>query len=61
MVMFEIHSHPVLQKYKAHLCSRASVFQLFVVLITFLFPLLIAYVSQGIVVCCILKYILQIL
>lgn len=47
MVMFEIHSHPVLQKYKSHLCSRASVFQFFVLVFTFLFPLLIAYVSKG--------------
>ena len=45
--MFEIHSHPVLQKYKSHLCSRASVFQFLVLVFTFLFPLLIAYVSKG--------------
>ncbi|CAB3989487.1 Transmembrane 231 [Paramuricea clavata] len=47
MVMYEIHSHPVLQKYKAHICSRASVFQLFIAIFTVLFPLLVAYASQG--------------
>lgn len=48
MVMYEIHSHPVLQKYKSHICSKASVFQLFIVIFTLLFPLLVAYASQGI-------------
>ena len=48
MVMYEIHSHPVLQKYKSHICSRASVFQLFIAISTVLFPLLVAYASQGI-------------
>ncbi len=54
MVMYEIHSHPVLQKYKSHICSRASVFQLFIVIFTVLFPLLVAYASQGIIVCVLL-------
>jgi hypothetical protein len=49
MVMYEIHSHPVLQKYKTHICSRASVFQLFIAIFTVLFPLLVAYASQGII------------
>ncbi|XP_028392056.1 transmembrane protein 231-like [Dendronephthya gigantea] len=47
MVMYEIHSHPVLQKYKTHICSRASVFQLFIAIFTIIFPLLVAYASQG--------------
>ena len=47
MVMYEIHSHPVLQRYKSHICSRASVFQLFIAIFTVLFPLLVAYASQG--------------
>ena len=47
MVMYEIHSHPVLQNYKAHVCSRASVFQVIIVVFTVLFPLLVAYASQG--------------
>lgn len=51
MAMYEIHSHPVLQKYKTHICSRASFFKLFIVIFTLLFPLLIAYASQGIVSC----------
>ena len=48
MVMYEIHSHPVLQKYKSHLCSRASIFQFFIAIFTVVFPLLVAYASQGI-------------
>ena len=51
MVMYEIHSHPVLQKYKSHICSRASVFQLFIAIFTVLFPLLVAYASQGTDIC----------
>ncbi|XP_001637977.2 transmembrane protein 231 [Nematostella vectensis] len=47
MVMYEVHRHPVLQKYKTHICSRATLFQFFVVWLTFLPPLIIAYVTYG--------------
>ncbi|XP_046842475.1 transmembrane protein 231-like [Xenia sp. Carnegie-2017] len=47
MVMYVIHSHPVIQRYKAHICSKASVFQLILLLFTAFFPLLIAFASKG--------------
>ena len=47
MVMYEVHRHPVLQKYKTHICSRATLFQFFVVVLTFIPPLIIAYVTHG--------------
>ena len=47
MVMYEIHRHPSLQKYRTHICSRATLFQFFVVVLTFIPPLIIAYVTHG--------------
>ena len=47
MVMYVVHSHPVQQKYKTHICSRATLFQFFVIFLTFIPPLIIAYVTQG--------------
>eukprot|EP00794_Sanderia_malayensis_P019194 gene19194-21116_t len=45
--MYEIQSHPVLQRYKAHYWSTASVFFIVVIALTYILPLLIAYYSQG--------------
>lgn len=47
MVMYVVHSHPVQQKYKTHICSRATLFQFFVIFLTFIPPLIIAYVTHG--------------
>lgn len=47
MVMYEVHSHPIRQKYKTHICSRATFFQIFVVFLTFIPPLIIAFVTYG--------------
>lgn len=47
MVMYEVHSHPVRQKYKTHICSRATLFQFFAIILTFIPPLIIAYVTHG--------------
>jgi len=47
MVMYVVHSHPVQQKYKTHVCSRATLFQFFVIFLTFIPPLIIAYVTHG--------------
>ena len=45
--MYVVHSHPVQQKYKTHICSRATLFQFFVIFLTFIPPLIIAYVTHG--------------
>ncbi|KAF4085688.1 hypothetical protein AMELA_G00097560 [Ameiurus melas] len=47
MGFYEVYSHPVLTRYKARVCSRASVFVLVVYLLTYIPPLLITYRSQG--------------
>ncbi|KAM9470202.1 transmembrane protein 231 [Clarias gariepinus] len=47
MGFYEVYSHPVLIRYKASVCSRASVFVLLVFLLTYIPPLLITYRSQG--------------
>ncbi|MCI4380425.1 hypothetical protein PGIGA_G00239660 [Pangasianodon gigas] len=47
MGFYEVYSHPVLIRYKASVCSRASVFVLVVYLLTYIPPLLITYRSQG--------------
>ena len=45
--MYVVHFHPVQQKYKTHICSRATLFQFFVIFLTFIPPLIIAYVTNG--------------
>eukprot|EP00112_Aurelia_sp_Birch-Aquarium-sp1_P020268 Seg5184.1 transcript_id=Seg5184.1/GoldUCD/mRNA.D3Y31 product="Transmembrane protein 231" protein_id=Seg5184.1/GoldUCD/D3Y31 len=45
--MYEIHSHSITQKYRAHVCSLASIFNVLSLAITYILPLLIAYFSQG--------------
>ncbi|KXJ17698.1 transmembrane protein 231 [Exaiptasia diaphana] len=47
MVMYEVHRHPVLQKYRTHICSKATIFQFFVIWLTYLPPLIIAFVTYG--------------
>lgn len=47
MVMYEVHSHPVHQKYKSHICSKATLLQFFVIILTFIPPLIIAFVTHG--------------
>lgn len=45
--MYVVHTHNVRQKYKTHICSRATLFQFFVIILTFIPPLIIAYVTHG--------------
>ena len=47
MVMYEVHVHPLLQRYKTHLCTFATVFNIITIGLTYIPPLLIAYLSQG--------------
>jgi len=45
--MYEIHSQPILQRYKAHICSAATIFNIVSLALTYILPILIAYLSQG--------------
>ncbi|XP_064641384.1 transmembrane protein 231-like [Lineus longissimus] len=47
MAVFEIFAQPELRRYKTHACSKAVVFQIFVILLTYIPPLLVAYRSRG--------------
>ncbi|KAM4721491.1 transmembrane protein 231 [Rhinophrynus dorsalis] len=47
MVMHEIYSHPALLRYRAGICSTATLFLLIVLALTYIPPLLVAFRSQG--------------
>ncbi|XP_044126421.1 transmembrane protein 231 [Bufo gargarizans] len=47
MAIYEVYSHPLLVRYRSSLCSRASLFLLVVLVLTYIPPLLVAYRSQG--------------
>ncbi|XP_053555497.1 transmembrane protein 231 [Bombina bombina] len=47
MTMYEVYAHPALQRYRAGICSKATVFLLIVLALTYIPPLLVAFRSQG--------------
>ncbi|XP_078524568.1 transmembrane protein 231 [Lissotriton helveticus] len=47
MALYEVYSHPLLVKYRSSVCSKATVFLLVVLALTYIPPLLVAYRSQG--------------
>ncbi|XP_077371597.1 transmembrane protein 231 isoform X1 [Festucalex cinctus] len=47
MAFYEVYSHPALIRYKAGVCTSATVFLVVVVCLTYISPLLVAYRSQG--------------
>nr|CAB3267077.1 transmembrane protein 231-like [Phallusia mammillata] len=47
MTVVEIYSHSIMNRYKSSLCTKASLFILITLVLTFIPPLLIAYRSQG--------------
>lgn len=47
MVFYEVFSHPELRRYKASIFSKATIIQIFSIIVTFLCPFLIAYFSGG--------------
>ncbi|XP_060933325.1 transmembrane protein 231 [Limanda limanda] len=47
MAFYEVYSHPALVRYRTSVCSKASVFLLLVLGLTYIVPLLVAYRSQG--------------
>ncbi|XP_019720864.1 transmembrane protein 231 [Hippocampus comes] len=47
MAFYEVYSHPVLIRYKASVCTSATVFLVVVVCLTYISPLLVAFRSQG--------------
>ncbi|XP_068595768.1 transmembrane protein 231 [Brachionichthys hirsutus] len=47
MAFFEVYSHPLLVRYKTSICSKASLFAVIALCLTYIPPLLVAYRSQG--------------
>ncbi|XP_026166226.1 transmembrane protein 231 [Mastacembelus armatus] len=47
MAFYEVYSRPALIRYKASVCSRATLFLIIVLCLTYISPLLVAYRSQG--------------
>ncbi|XP_063052220.1 transmembrane protein 231 [Engraulis encrasicolus] len=47
MGFFEVYSHPALIRYKTSVCTKATLFAIAVLCLTYIPPLLVAYRSQG--------------
>ncbi|XP_004226312.4 transmembrane protein 231-like [Ciona intestinalis] len=47
MAVFEVYSIPIVNRYKTSICSKAALYILCSLVLTFIPPLLIAYRSQG--------------
>ncbi|XP_056381814.1 transmembrane protein 231 [Hyla sarda] len=47
MAIYEVYSHPLLVRYRTSICSKATLFLLVVLVLTYIPPLLVAYRSQG--------------
>ncbi|KAM9302461.1 transmembrane protein 231 [Gastrophryne carolinensis] len=47
MAIYEVYSHPHLIRYRTSICSKATLFLIIVLLLTYIPPLLVAYRSQG--------------
>ncbi|XP_028304589.1 transmembrane protein 231 isoform X1 [Gouania willdenowi] len=47
MAFYEVFSHPALVRYRTGVCSKATLFLLVVLCLTYISPLLVAYRSQG--------------
>ncbi|KAG7231056.1 hypothetical protein INR49_025086 [Caranx melampygus] len=47
MAFYEVYSHPALVRYKTSVCTKATLFLVVVLCLTYIAPLLVAYRSQG--------------
>ncbi|KAM6937822.1 transmembrane protein 231 [Xenentodon cancila] len=47
MAFYEVYSHPAVIRYKTSVCTKATLFLVAVLCITYVAPLLVAYRSQG--------------
>ncbi|XP_074645446.1 transmembrane protein 231-like [Tubulanus polymorphus] len=47
MAMLEIYNHPEVRRYKAHFCSKATFFIIFISLVSFIAPFFVVYKSFG--------------
>ncbi|XP_068579348.1 transmembrane protein 231 [Cebidichthys violaceus] len=47
MAFYDVYSHPALIRYKTSVCTKATLFLVVVLCLTYISPLLVAYRSQG--------------
>ncbi|KAK9517223.1 hypothetical protein VZT92_025108 [Zoarces viviparus] len=47
MAFYDVYSHPALVRYKTSVCTKATLFLVVVLCLTYISPLLVAYRSQG--------------
>lgn len=47
MAFYEVYAHPALIRYRSSVCTKATLFVVIVVCLTYIPPLLVAYRSQG--------------
>ncbi|XP_075996479.1 transmembrane protein 231 [Genypterus blacodes] len=47
MAYYDVYAHPALIRYRTSVCTRATVFVVVVLCLTYISPLLVAYRSQG--------------
>ncbi|XP_008309540.1 transmembrane protein 231 [Cynoglossus semilaevis] len=47
MAFYEVYSHPALIRYKTSVCTKATLFLVAILCLTYISPLLVAYRSQG--------------
>ncbi|KAM4553255.1 transmembrane protein 231 [Fundulus diaphanus] len=47
MAFYEVYSHPALVRYRTSVCTKATLFLVVVLCLTYIAPLLVAYRSQG--------------
>lgn len=47
MAFYEVYSHPALIRYRSSVCTKATLFMVVVLCLTYIPPLLVAYRSQG--------------
>ena len=47
MAVYEVFSTPVLQRYKASICTKATLFMILAFLFTVIPPFLVAFRSEG--------------
>lgn len=47
MAFYEVYSHPALIRYKTSVCTKATLFMVIVLCLTYIPPLLVVYRSQG--------------
>ncbi|XP_061078097.1 transmembrane protein 231 [Conger conger] len=47
MAVYEVYAHPALLRYKTSICTKATLFIVIVLCLTYIPPLLVAYRSQG--------------